>query len=179
MTHVPGVVAEAVSSSKQFSRCLPFLPVMVATGLLLSAAVQCLTYALAFTSVFEVAVWNAGVPALVVALLWAQAPGSKPADAPLAHLKWWFSAAGLLCFGISTGLLYPADRRGSNIVALCGGVALAVTAELLRSVMVLSNVRGYRVPAVAFAVAAVATYVSAAAGIPGSGNTQSVTHLAC
>ena len=78
MTHIPGFIAEVAGSTKAFAHWVRVAPAVVVTGCVLAVAVMAFTYALVNTSAFEVAVWNAGAPALAVALLWAQAR-RKPA----------------------------------------------------------------------------------------------------
>jgi hypothetical protein len=75
LLHVPGLVAELAGSSKTFKHAGKVLPALFLTGTLLGASILAFVYALLHTSAFEAATWTAGVPALVVALQWAQASG--------------------------------------------------------------------------------------------------------
>ena len=85
---MPGFVAELAGSSKTFKHAGKVLPALFLTGALLGASLLAFVYALLHTSAFEAATWTAGVPALVVALQWAQASGRGVKQ--VGTLRDWF-----------------------------------------------------------------------------------------
>ena len=84
------------------------------------------------------------------------------------NLRLPFAIGGGVCFAVSALLFIP-ERRTGNIVAMCGALATVVAAELMRGLMTLTNIRGYRVALPVFAVATLSCFIANAAGIPGSG----------
>ena len=92
-----------------------------------------------------------------------------------------FVLGGFVAFAMSFPTLIPAQGRAGNVTALCACVGLALAGELMRGVMLLTNIRGHRVLLPVTAVATVTAFVAVVAGVPGGGTFQGLgsrsTHI--
>jgi hypothetical protein len=100
---------------------------------------------------------------------------SAPASAPAwTRLRAAFAVGGLAALGAASITLVPSSGRHVNLVALVSAVGLAITAEAVRGVLVLTNIRGHRVLAPMFATATLVALAAVAVGVPGSGTSLCV-----
>ena len=76
----------------------------------------------------------------------------------------------MLCFAWSAILLIPRGNRLGNLVGMLGAGSAVLSGELLRGLMTLTNMRGYRIAAPVFATAALVAFIAVVVGIPGAGN---------
>jgi hypothetical protein len=86
-----------------------------------------------------------------------------------SQLRLPFVLAGLVAFATAGLLFVDVDRRDGNIVAMCGSVALMTAGELIRGIMTLTNIRGYRVVLPVYIVATLSAFVVVAVNTPGAG----------
>ncbi len=80
-----------------------------------------------------------------------------------------FVLGGFLAFTLAFPTLIPSTGRGGNVTALCACLGLALTGELARGFMTLTNIRGHRVLLPVVAVATLTAFIAVAVGLPGSG----------
>ncbi len=95
-------------------------------------------------------------------------PDSASTEATV-DLRFLFFLAGLVCFFVPTILLATPERRNGNLVSMLSAGCFAIAGELLRGIMTLTNMRGYRVAFPVFCVATVTTLAAVLIGLPGSG----------
>ena len=92
--------------------------------------------------------------------------GGRPGR-PLLRVA--FVLGGFLAFALAFPTLIPSTGRGGNVTALCACLGLALTGELARGLMTLTNIRGHRVLLPVVAVATLTAFIAVAVGLPGSG----------